>query len=159
MDSFGHEFVVRVQCAFMGWPDDLHEPLRTWVHGQHRATLAGDRAALTASADRFDEVVRELIDVRREAGADAPDDLTTRLMEERIDGRPLSDAEIVSIVRNWTVGEFGTIASSVGIIAVYLAHHPEVEALLRSVTELAPVRATYPAGGYRSAWVVLGDPT
>src|SRR5690606_23221982 len=57
MDALGHEFAVRVQCAFMGWSDDLHEPLRAWVHEQHRATLTQDRDALDASARRFDEVV------------------------------------------------------------------------------------------------------
>lgn len=30
---------------------------------------------------------------------------------------------------------------------------------LRPLHDPAPVRATYPAGGYRSAWVMLDDPT
>ena len=138
MDAFGHEFAVRVQCAFMGWSDDLHEPLRAWVHEQHRATLTRDRDALAASARRFDEVVQGVLDARRSAGTDAPDDATTRLLRERVDGRPLTDAEIVSIVRNWTVGELGTIAASVGILVTYLAHHPEIEARLRSDSSAIP---------------------
>lgn len=136
MDTLGHEFAVRVQCAFMGWPQDLHEPLRAWVDEQHRATLADDRDALAASARRFDDVVRSVLDTRREAGA--PDDPTTRLLHERVDGRPLTDAEIVSIVRNWTVGELGTIGASVGIIVVYLADHPDVAARLRADRSAIP---------------------
>lgn len=132
MDTFGHEFAVRVQCAFMGWSHDLHEPLRAWVHEQHRATLAQDRDALAASARQFDSVVHEVLGARRRAGTSAPDDPTTKLLGEHVDGRPLTDAEIVSIVRNWTVGELGTIAASVGIIVAYLAKHPGVEARLRS---------------------------
>jgi cytochrome P450 len=138
MDALGDEFAVRVQCAFMGWSHELHEPLRAWVHEQHRAALAGDRDALAASARRFDEVVREALDERRVAGADAPDDPTTRLLEERIDGRPVTDAEIVSIVRNWTVGELGTIAASIGIIVAFLADHPEVQAQLRADRSAIP---------------------
>jgi cytochrome P450 len=132
MDTFGHEFAVRVQCAFMGWSHDLHEPLRAWVHEQHRATLAQDRDALAVSAHRFDEVAHQVLETRRKAGTDAPDDPTTRLLSESVDGRSLTDAEIVSIVRNWTVGELGTIAASVGIVVAYLAHHPDVEARLRA---------------------------
>lgn len=132
MDAFGHEFAVRVQCAFMGWSRDLHESLRAWVHEQHRATLAEDRDALAANARRFDEVAHEVLDARRKAGTDAPDDPTTRLLGEFVDGRPLTEIEIASIVRNWTVGELGTIAASVGIIVAYLAHHPDVESRLRS---------------------------
>lgn len=138
MDTFGHEFAVRVQCAFMGWSHDLHEPLRAWVHEQHRATLAQDRDGLAASARRFDEVVYELLDVRRRAGTGAPDDPTTQLLRESVDGRPFTDAEIASIVRNWTVGELGTIAASIGIIVAYLAHHPEVEAQLRADRSAIP---------------------
>lgn len=138
MDAFGHEFAVRVQCAFMGWSHDLHEPLRAWVHEQQRATLAQDREALAASARRFDDVVAGVLDTRRTAGTAAPDDSTTRLLHEVVDGRPLTDAEIVSIVRNWTVGELGTIAASVGIVVAYLAHHPEVEALLRADSSAIP---------------------
>lgn len=138
MDTFGHEFAVRVQCAFMGWSHHLHEPLRDWVHEQQRATLAADRDALAASARRFDEVVRDVLDIRRQAGTSAPDDPTTQLLRENVDGRPLTDAEIVSIVRNWTVGELSTIAASVGIIVAYLAHHLEVEALLRGDRSAIP---------------------
>ncbi|MBI5087621.1 MAG: cytochrome P450, partial [Actinobacteria bacterium] len=61
------------------------------------------------------------------------------LLRESVDGRPLTETEIVSIVRNWTVGELGTIAASVGIIVAFLADHPDVETRLRAD------RATVPA--------------
>jgi hypothetical protein len=38
----------------------------------------------------------------------------------------------VSILRNWTVGELGTIAASAGIVAAYLAEHPELQRDLRA---------------------------
>ena len=139
MDTLGREFAVRVQCAFMGWSSDLHHPLRAWLDEQHRATLAEDLDALAASARRFDDVVRKVLDARRDAGADTADDPSTRLLGERVDGRPLTDSEIVSIVRNWTVGELGTIAASVGIIVAYLADHPDV------VTRLCVDRSAIPA--------------
>jgi cytochrome P450 len=138
MDTLGREFAVRVQCAFMGWSRDLHEALRAWASEQHRATVVEDREALAASARRFDAVVRELLVTRRTAGADAPDDPTTCLLRESVDGRPLTNPEIVSIVRNWTVGELGTIAASVGIIVTYLADHPDIESLLRADRSAIP---------------------
>lgn len=48
-----------------------------------------------------------------------------------MDGRPLRD-EIVSIVRNWTVGELSTIAASVGVVAGFLANRPQVQDRLRT---------------------------
>lgn len=131
MAGFAREFAVRIQCAFLGWPNDLHEPLRQWIRKNHEATLARDRAALAAVALEFDWHVRALLEARRGAGAAAPDDVTTSLINERIGDRLLNDDELVSILRNWTVGELGTIASCVGILAHYLAEHPELQRQLR----------------------------
>jgi cytochrome P450 len=131
MEVFAEPFAIQVQCAFMGWPESLHEALREWTKKNHRATLAMDREAMSAIAVEFDSYIREQLDVRRARGQDAPDDVTTALLGESVHGRPLTDDEIVSIVRNWTVGELSTIAASVGIIAQYLADHPEVQEQLR----------------------------
>jgi cytochrome P450 len=72
------------------------------------------------------------------AGAAAPADLTTRLLTEQVDGRPLTDDELVSLLRNWTVGELGTIAASVGIVAHYFSTNSEVQSRLRTDLSLLP---------------------
>lgn len=138
IEGFAQGFALRIQCAFMGWPDSLHEPLRRWTRRNHEATLAGDREAMAAVAMEFDAYIQELLRVRREAGENAPGDLTTRLMRERAGHRPLTDAEIVSILRNWTVGELGTIAASIGILMHYLALHSGVQRFLRDHPESLP---------------------
>lgn len=135
MSVLAQPFAVRNQCAFMGWPDSLRDALREWIGKNHRATLAGDRQAMAKIALEFDGYIREQLILRREAGDEAPADATTRLLHEEIHGRPLSDEEIVSIVRNWTVGELGTIAASVGILVHYLAAHPELQQALRQGQE------------------------
>ena len=132
MGELAEPFANAVACAFMGWPDTLHEPLREWTRQSHRATLAMDRDLLSDVALEFDGYIREQLDLRRAAGPDAPGDATTALLREVVDGRVLADEQIVSIVRNWTVGELGTIAASVGIIVDFLATHPEVLVRLRA---------------------------
>lgn len=138
MAELGQNFALEIQCAFMGWPTSLHEPLRDWTRRQHAATLAGDRQALGELALEFDGVIRDLLESRRAAGDAAPDDVTTRIMNETVEGRALTDEEIVSILRNWTVGELGTISASIGILMRYLADHPEWQARLRGEPELLP---------------------
>ncbi len=132
MADFADEFALRIQCAFLGWPESLRAPLREWIRRNHAATLARDPAALEAVALEFDGHVRALLEARRRAGAAAPDDPTTRLLAERIGDRPLNDEELVSILRNWTVGELGTIAACVGIVAQYLAARPALQARLHA---------------------------
>lgn len=138
MTRLGQPFALRAQCAFMGWPDALHAPLQDWITANHAATRAGDRSAMARIALQFDgHIVQQLV-ARRDAGNQAPDDVTTRLLREHIHGRPLSDEEIVSIVRNWTVGELGTIAASVGILVHYLASQPALQASLRRQPDELP---------------------
>lgn len=129
--AFAEDFALQVQSAFMGWPADLHEPLRQWTRRNKEATLAGDRTAMAAVAQEFDGYIRTQLDVRRSAGQRAPADVTTSLLAERVDGRQLTDEEIVSLIRNWTVGELASISASVGIIAHSLAERPGLQQALR----------------------------
>lgn len=146
--DLGEPFAARIQCAFMGWPETMADVLREWQQANRGATRAGDTAATTAVAAAFDRHVVSILDRRRAgAGTESDDaglrgraasDPTDRLLRERVDGRPLSDDEIVSIVRNWTVGELGTIAASVGVVVHALAHDGALQARLRAEPELVP---------------------
>lgn len=138
MTAFAQDFSLQIQSAFLGWPVDLHEPLRQWIRRNHAANLVGDKTAMEDIALEFDGYIKDLLAVRRAAGIDAPDDMTTSLLQERIENRLLDDEEIVSILRNWTVGELGTISACVGILAHYLAGHPELQQRLREQPSLLP---------------------
>lgn len=138
MQDIAEGFAVGAQCAYMGWPARLHEPIRRWSTKNREATLSGDRSRTEAVAVEFDGYIRGLLVERRDAGDGAPRDVTTSLMGERIGERCLSDAEIVSILRNWTVGELGTISACVGILAYHLARQPELQSKLRDEPELLP---------------------
>ena len=131
MPELAEVFALRVQSAFLGWPAELEEPLRRWTAKNREATLAQDRPAMAAIAVEFDGFIRDLLTVRRQAGDAAPDDLTTRLLGERVWDRPLTDDELVSLLRNWTVGELSTISASVGILAHHLAANSPTQQLLR----------------------------
>ncbi|MFO1207287.1 MAG: cytochrome P450 [Burkholderiales bacterium] len=137
--DLGQSFAVRIQCAFLGWPADLHEPLRVWTRKNQEATLAQDRDAMNAVARELTGYVEELLRERRGQGAQGPDDITTSLLRLEVSGKPLRDEEIVSILRNWTVGEVGTISASVGILAHFLAQHPERQRELRAQPALLPM--------------------
>ncbi|MBL8540634.1 MAG: cytochrome P450 [Betaproteobacteria bacterium] len=134
--DLGQAFAVRIQCAFLGWPADLHEPLRVWTRKNQEATLTQDREAMNAVARELTGYVEQLLGARRERAERAPDDITTSLLHLQVNGKPLRDGEIVSILRNWTVGEVGTIAASVGILAHFLAQEPDHQRELRAQPSL-----------------------
>lgn len=131
-------FAVQVQCAFLGWPAALQEPLVRWTRKNHEATLAQDRKAMSEIAREFEGIIDDLLETRLQADAGPEADLTASLMHESVWGRPLSNEELASILRNWTVGEIGTISASVGILAHYLAEHADLQKQLRPQPHLLP---------------------
>jgi cytochrome P450 len=130
-------FAVRVQCAFLGWPDNLHEPLLQWVRKNHEATLTRNVRAIAAIAAEFGGYIREVLEARLQAGADAPADITTDRLRERIHTRPLDYQELVSVQRNWAVGESETVTACVDILVHYLARHLPILWQLRDLLPAA----------------------
>lgn len=131
-------FAVEVQCAFLGWPTSLREPILRWARKNQEATLTQDRRAMSEIALEFEALVDDLVDTRLQAGAGPETDVTAALMHEKVWGRPLSNEELASLLRNWTVGEIGTISAAVGILAHYLAENADVRGRLRAERKLLP---------------------
>ncbi|HRN30439.1 MAG TPA: cytochrome P450, partial [Terrimesophilobacter sp.] len=146
--EFALEYALQAQRAWLGWPAYTLESLRHWTARNHRATLAREREELVSVAAEFDAAVRRVLaDNREEASAHGTTSaaagdsvtatsVTAQLMRDRLDtsdgeSRVLSDEEIVSILRNWTVGELATLSASVGILVDHLARHPELQQSLR----------------------------
>lgn len=131
--QFALEYALQAQRAWLGWPDYTVDALRHWTARNHLATLHREREELNAVAAEFDATVRRVLaDHRaRPTAVDNPADVTSLLLSEHIDGRPITDEEIVSILRNWTVGELGTMSASVGILVAYLAEHPALQREIR----------------------------
>lgn len=122
--SIGTPFAVRAQCAWLGWPSEIETQLVEWMSDNHAATQSGDRARTAEVAERFDAMIRTLLDARRGL---PPSDVTGEVMHESVQGRRLTDEEVVSILRNWTAGDLGSVAASIGVLAHLLATRPEVQ--------------------------------
>ena len=139
ISAFALDVSVRIHCAFLGWPSSLHQALATWTERSREAARANDQAALAHIAREFQEMVGDMLAQRRESGAAPEHDVTAELMHETVFDRPLDEMEIASILRNWTVGEIGTMSASIGILVHYLAEHPELQDRLRAESGLLPL--------------------
>ena len=129
IDAFATAYSLRCAVEYLGWRADRWEHLRGWTHGNQQASLARDRETSAALAREFTAIVQEeLADRRRDKKAQ--DDLTSRLMTTTVNGQVLSDADIVSTVRNWIAGH-GTVAAGIGILTWHLASDAELQQQLR----------------------------
>ena len=134
MAHFAEPFAARLQCAFMGWDENLAPQLINWVKRNNKSVLAADRSELGLLAQEFEVLITQQLEQRRNNSS--KQDFTAALMQEKVNGHALTDQEIASILRNWTVGEVGTIAASIGIIAHFLASNPTIQKQLRAKPEL-----------------------
>lgn len=139
VSDLGAVFAVRAQSAWLGWPEELEERLLSWMKSNHAATRSGDRVQMARVADEFDDIIRGVLEPRR---SEQSDDVTGALMADGWKGRRFNDEELVSILRNWTGGDLGSIALCVGVIASHLAEDQHLQERLRggvSDTELDAV--------------------
>ncbi len=131
VSEIGSVFAVRAQCEWLGWPAGLEPRLLAWMARNHGATRSGDRARMADVAQQFDEIIRSVVEPRRAAEGNAADDVTTRLCSEKVYGRLLTEAELVSILRNWTGGDLNSIALCIGVLLAHIAENPQLIDQLR----------------------------
>ena len=104
---------MRAQTQWLGW-QGTEETLLAWMADNHAATRSGDRTRTAAVAAAFDALIRTQLQRAPPLGARRPSDPTTALLAATHDGQPLDDDDIVSILRNWTAGDLGSMAAALG---------------------------------------------
>lgn len=142
MELLGLPYAATVQCRYLGWPREMERSLLDWAVRNAQAIHELDREALADNARQFEALILGELRKRAEANLPSEADLTARLLHEKTGDRTLTDEERVSILRNWTAGEIGTIAASIGILLYFLGAHPEIQDELRA----RPERIQYAVG-------------
>jgi len=142
VSQLGARYAVRAQSAWLSWPADLEERLVAWVAENHAATRSGDRAWTQRVAQSFDDIIRTVLDhCRGTAREHDAENVTARLMRTEVNGKPLGEAQIVSVLRNWTGGDLGSMALCVGVLVHCLATQPALQSRLRAGDLLAELDA------------------
>ena len=140
VEELGLALAVRAQSLWLGWPAALEQTLRDWVRDNQAATRSGELARTRAVAARFDAIVREQVTALRDPAAGMPreDTVTAELARAEVEDpeapggrRVLTEAETVSILRNWTSGDLGSVARAFGGVVHYIATHGDVQQRLR----------------------------
>lgn len=132
VSGLGVRYAVEAMLAWLGWPAELEEDLVRWVADNAEATRSGELARTAEVAQRFDEIIGRVVEPRLADPATQPRDVTDELLRDTVDGRHLSREEVVSVLRNWTGGDLGSLALCVGVILHQLAADPAIEADVRA---------------------------
>jgi cytochrome P450 len=131
-EEVGAAFPVSVFMELMGLPLDRLEPFREIVLEYFSETTLERRLEMQ---DYILATMREYFAKRR---AEPRDDLMTKLVNETVKGRPLTDEELESYGFLLFIAGLDTVANTMTFTFRHLAEHPEIQERLRNDPDAYP---------------------
>ena len=132
MSEFAFEFPIKVFLELMGLPQEMTAEFLEWemglLHTNDLAVIAGS--------------TRKVIDYLRAEIADRKvhprDDLMSYGVTTQIDGRPLTDDELIGFAFNLFIGGMDTVSTNMAWQFRHLATHREDQNMLRNNPAMIP---------------------
>jgi cytochrome P450 len=138
ISEIAHALPVRTIQAFLHLPDEEWTDVLGMSQAIFEASYGNARDKYEEAVGALDEYCRKVIAERRKNPLDPATDIMSRMLELEIDGKPIDDQLATGILSLLlTAGHESTIVSQ-GIIAQYLANHPDVQQQLRENPGLIP---------------------
>lgn len=129
-EAFAKPFPTLIFLTLMGWPLEDQPLFQHWTQTLIKSV---DIQTVTDNARAITTWIRNHIAERR---ANPGDDFTSYLLTSEIDGRPLTDDEMLGINFLIFIAGLDTVTSCLGLFFRHLARHPEQQAQLRAHPEL-----------------------
>jgi cytochrome P450 len=122
--DFALQFPTTVFMGMLGVPVDDLDTLITWVHHSQHTSHADDPDGKIR--DGADRAIHEFMGAIAEDRKQHPrEDIVSRLLECRIDDRPINDRELGGMLYLLFLAGLDTVASMLGWSFMHLAQHPE----------------------------------
>jgi cytochrome P450 len=142
MSDFAFEFPIKVFVELMGLP---HERTAQFLDWEMNLLHNHDMGKIAAATRSVVDYLREEIEDRR---INPRDDLITYGVQAQIDGRGLTEDELVGFTFNLFIGGLDTVSTHIGLQFAHLATHPEDQARLRAEPGLIPAAIEEMMRGY-----------
>lgn len=134
--AFAAPFMMKSQCAVLGWPQEQWQQLSQWTQANASAALRQDDEAGKELAATFTDLVRGNLERERDMVSGSANAMTV-LMQTQVEDKPLTDEQIVTLLRNWVAGQ-GTTVAAAGIVVERLAEDTALQNQLRQFPDRIP---------------------
>lgn len=132
MADFAYHFPIKVFLKLMGLPLDMAAQFLSWemdlLHNLDMERLAAATRAVS------DYLRAEIADRRR----NPREDLISYGVQAEVEGRKLSEDELIGFAFLLFVGGLDTVSANMGLHAAHLARHPEHQRFLRANPDRIP---------------------
>jgi cytochrome P450 len=122
---------------------------RQWLH-QLLEIGPNDAAVLSETSRAIRAYMADLLEERKGTGGD---DLVAFLLDQRVDGAPFTDAEMVNILFLLLIAGIDTTWSAIGSSLLHLARHPDDRRRLAADPSLIPTAVEEFLRFYPPVWV------
>lgn len=130
IEDFAVPFPSYIFLSLMGMPVEEAPKFLAWEQGMLRGETPQDRAAASMGVLGY---LQQFI-VEQRASPTSP--MIDGILHAEIDGKPLTDGELLGIFFTFYAGGLDTVYSTLGWSLRYLATHPELQERLRGDPEL-----------------------
>lgn len=138
VEDIATPFPGRVLCLFVGLPASDWNDIMSWSNTiVGRASIDPPQVALAVESKLT--YIRGIVADRRQRPRDPADDIVTGLLGASLDGRPVTDDEVVGVISLLLGAGHETVTSALGNSVRHLAEHPEEQQRLRANPELISV--------------------
>jgi cytochrome P450 len=131
--DFGRLYPVRVFMDLMGFPREMLEEFLQWEYALLHS--GGDFERMTWGIGSALAYCRSFIEEMRARPAN---NLTSHIVHGQVDGRPISEDEIIGAVLFLWVGGLDTVAATSSLAFRRMALNPELQRRLREHPEVIP---------------------
>lgn len=132
MSEFAFEFPIKVFTELMGLPQEMTPTFLAWemdlIHNH-------DMEKITQATHNVVNYLQGLIDDRRE---NPRDDLISWAVNAELEGRPLTNDELIGFTFNLFIGGLDTVSTHMGLQFLHLAKNPGDQQLLRENPDMLP---------------------
>jgi cytochrome P450 len=131
--DYGRVYPVRVFMDLMGFPRERFEEFLEWEYAILHS--GGDLEKVRWGIGSAISYLRSFVEEVRAAPGE---NLTSRIVHGEVDGRPLTDDEIMGTVTFLWIGGLDTVAATTSLMFRRLAIEPELQQTLRDDPSLIP---------------------
>lgn len=125
MSEFAFPFPVAIVLDLMQLPQSKINEFRDW---EQMLLHSGDPAIMAEGTRNVTTFLRQVIEERKQTPGD---DLISYAIQSKVDGRPMSDDELLGYAFNLYVGGLDTVSANIGNHLRYLAENKEQQRYLR----------------------------
>jgi cytochrome P450 len=135
--EFAEPYLLDLLSEFLGWPVEDWALLRDWTRANAHATFTEEPDERAAVSNDFSAYVMRQLEARRSRAANPSEDITSGLLALQVDGKQLSDDDIIGLLRNYVAGA-GTTVDALGIAVLHLVEDQALQQQLRVEPSLVP---------------------